>query len=106
LDPLEKCFGHHLEKSTIAPPLEKILPTPVVELKTKTRNALKYIDSLLRVALKEIKHFQFEKLITKFGRSAVNGKRIYILNICSCYRFFVFFFYCVCSGKGLVIDFH
>jgi len=25
-------FGHHLEKSTIAPPQEKIFPTPMVEM--------------------------------------------------------------------------
>jgi len=34
--------------------MENILRTPMVELKTKTRNALKCIEALLRVALKEM----------------------------------------------------
>jgi len=37
----------------------------MVELKTKTQNALKRIDTLLRVVLEELIHLQFEKLIPK-----------------------------------------
>jgi len=37
----------------------------MAELKTKTRNALKCIDSLLRMAVEELIHLQFEKLTTK-----------------------------------------
>jgi len=36
----------------------------MVELKTKTRNALEYINSL-KIALEKLIHPQFEKLITK-----------------------------------------
>jgi len=64
----------------------------MVELKTKSRNTLKYIDSLLRVALKELTHFQFEKLIIKFGSSVVISKRISVVNICSFLSFFQCFF--------------
>jgi len=42
--------------------LEKILLTSVDEMKTKTRNALKCIDSL-SVALEELIHLQFVKFI-------------------------------------------
>jgi len=36
------------------PPLKKNRRTPMVELKTKTRNVLKCIDSLLRLASEEL----------------------------------------------------
>ena len=37
----------------------------VVELKTKKRNVLKCVDSLMRVALEESFHPRFEKLVVK-----------------------------------------
>ena len=45
----------------------------MVELKTKMWNALKYIDSLLRVALEELIHLQFEKLITKVQEQCIQA---------------------------------
>jgi len=62
--PLKKCFLSPPGKRHYCPLLEKVIPTPKAELKTKTRNVLKCIDSLLRVALEELIHLQFEKLIT------------------------------------------
>ena len=34
----------------------------LVELKTQRQNALKFVDSLLRMALEELNYLQFEKL--------------------------------------------
>jgi len=60
----KNAFGHHLEKSTVAP-LEETFPTLMVELETKTQNALKCVGSQLRVALgiggNEFNHLRFEK---------------------------------------------
>ena len=56
---LETCFWSPHGNSTITLSLKQVLLVHMIELKTKTRNALKWIDSLLRVALKELFHPQF-----------------------------------------------
>jgi len=57
----------------------------MVVLNTKTRNALKCIDCLLRVASEELIHLQFEKLTTK-GSSAVTSSVAWARFCCKMWR--------------------
>jgi len=67
----------------------------MAELTNETQNALKCIDSLLRVALQELIHLQFENLITKFGSSAAISERLAVVNIYSFLLLFVILLLCL-----------
>ena len=51
----------------------------LVEIKSKKRNALTGVDSLMRGTLEELIHQQFEKLITGTSLSLVNTKQLFVV---------------------------
>ena len=75
--------------------LEKILRTPMVERKAKTRNALERIDSLLGVTLEKLIICSLKSWSLKFGSSAVISKRLPVLNVYSFLSFFVVLLLCL-----------